>query len=374
MQHRAHVLLALAVDEMLLVIRLAQKCQRHTVAAERRLDDVGDIVLVRLGVKVFQALAGCFLMTAEVVVRAVGNAPELAPIGEREGVFDVGRGTGVERELCRLMVAQAQVLFLDAEAQQPLFAVVLPVGKPLEVRVGLAEEFALHLLKLAGPEGEVARGDLVAERLADLADAERKLSSRRALDVCEVHEDALRGLRAQIAGRRRVLGDADGSLEHEVKLADGGEIVLAADGADDVFMLGDELVHLVEAHGVDIDLGMLVADQLVGAMTRLARLAVEQRVGEAGDVTGCDPGLRVHDDGSVETDVVGALLHEFLEPCLFDIVFELHTERTVVPAVCQTAVDFAAGEDKAAVFAEVDDHIEGLFGIFHAYIRPPDVI
>ena len=89
---------------------------------------------------------------------------------------------------------------------------------------------------------------------------------------------------------------------------------------------------------------------------------------------GCDPGLRVHDDGSVETDVVRALLHEFLEPCLFDVVFELHTERTVVPAVCQTAVDFAAGEDKAAVFAEVDDHIEGLFGIFHAYIRPPDVI
>ena len=77
-------------------------------------------MFIRLGVKILQTLAGGFLMTAKVVVCAVCNAPELAPIGEREGVFDVGRGTGIERELCGLMVAQAQVLFLDAEAQQPL--------------------------------------------------------------------------------------------------------------------------------------------------------------------------------------------------------------------------------------------------------------
>ena len=61
-------------------------------------------------------------MTAKVVVRAVGNAPELTPVGEREGVFDIGRGTGVERELRRLMVTQTQVLFLDAKAQQPVLA------------------------------------------------------------------------------------------------------------------------------------------------------------------------------------------------------------------------------------------------------------
>ena len=137
-------------------------------------------------------------MAAQVVVGAVGNAPQLAPVGEREGVLDVGGGAAVEGQLGGLVVAQAQIFFLDAKAQQPVLAVVLPVGEPLQVGVGLAEELALHLLKLAGTEGEVARGDLVAERLADLADTEGQLAAGRALDVRKVDEDALRGLGAQV--------------------------------------------------------------------------------------------------------------------------------------------------------------------------------
>ena len=152
------------------------------------------------------------------------------------GILNVGGGAGVEGQLSRLVVAQAQVLFVDAQAQQPVLAVVLPVGEPLEVGAGLAEELALHLLELAGTEGEVARGDLVAEGLADLADAEGQLAAGGALDVGEVHEDALRGLGAQIAGRGGILGDADGGLEHQVELADGGKVMLAADGADDLVM------------------------------------------------------------------------------------------------------------------------------------------
>ena len=111
-------------------------------------------------------------MTAQVVVGAVCNAPQLAPVGEGEGILDVGGGAAVEGQLCRLVVAQAQMLLFDAEAQQPVLAVVLPVGEPLEVGAGLAEELQLHLLKLPGAEGEVAGGDLVAEGLADLADPE----------------------------------------------------------------------------------------------------------------------------------------------------------------------------------------------------------
>ena len=51
-------------------------------------------------------------------------------------------------------------------------AVVDPVLVPLLVGARLAEELQLHLLELAGAEDEVARRDLVAEGLADLADAE----------------------------------------------------------------------------------------------------------------------------------------------------------------------------------------------------------
>ena len=70
---------------------------------------------------------------------------------------------------------RAQVFLLDAQGQQPLEAEVLPIGKPLQIGAGLAEELAFHLLKFPGAEGEVAGGDLVAEGFAHLAHAEGEL-------------------------------------------------------------------------------------------------------------------------------------------------------------------------------------------------------
>ncbi len=60
------------------------------------------------------------------------------------------------------------------------------VREPLEFGAGLDEELQFHLLELAGPEDEVAGGDLVSEGLADLADPERDLPAGGALDVPEV--------------------------------------------------------------------------------------------------------------------------------------------------------------------------------------------
>ena len=312
-------------------------------------------MLVGLLIEVGKILAGSLLMTAEVVIGAVGNAPQLAPIGEREGVFYIGSCAGVERKLGRLMVTQTEVFLLDAQRQQPVFAEVFPVSKPLKVGARLAEELALHLLKLTGAEDEVARGDLVTECLADLANAERQLFAGGALDVCEVYENALSGLGTQVAGGAGVLGNADGSLEHEVELADGCEVVLAADGADDILVGSNKCVHLVKGHCVDIDLVVLLGDKLVGSVAGFAGLAVEQRVREAGHVAGGDPGLGVHDDGGVKTDIVGAFLNELLQPGFLDIVLELHAERAVVPAVCKSAVDLAACVNIAAVLAQGDD-------------------
>ena len=220
-------------------------------------------------------------MTAEVVIGAVCNAPQLAPVGERKGVFDVGGGAGVECKLSRLMIAQTQVFLAYAQRQQPVFAEVFPVSEPLKVGAGFAEELAFHLLKLADAEDEVARGDLIAEGLADLAYAEGQLFARGALDVCKVNENALSGLGTQITGGAGVLGNADGGLEHEVELADWGEIMLSADGADDILVRGYELVHLVESHRVNVYLVVLFADELVGAVACFAGAAVEQRVREA---------------------------------------------------------------------------------------------
>ena len=58
-------------------------------------------------------------------------------------------------------------------------------------------------------------------------------------------------------------------------------------------------------------------------------------------------------------------LDKFFQPSLFDVVFELNAERTVVPAVGETAIDFAAGEDITAALAEIDNHIKRFFAVFH---------
>ena len=63
---------------------------------------------------------------------------------------------------------------------------------------GRNEVLHLHLLELERAEDEVAGRDLVAERLADLRDAERRLAPGDLGDVLEVDEDALRGLGAEV--------------------------------------------------------------------------------------------------------------------------------------------------------------------------------
>ena len=141
--------------------------------------------------------------------------------------------------------------------------------------------------------------------------------------------------------------------------------MLAADRADNVLVVGDELIHLIKAHGIHIDLGMLLTDQLIGTVACLAGTAVQQGVREAGNVAGGHPGLGVHNDGGIQAHIVGALLDKLLQPCFLDVVLELNAQGTVVPAVGKTAIDLRTGEHVTTVLAEIDDHIKGLFALFH---------
>ena len=52
-------------------------------------------------------------MLLEVIVRAVGDAPQLAP-AEREEVFKVRGRLGIEGELVLLVVAQAELFTVQA--------------------------------------------------------------------------------------------------------------------------------------------------------------------------------------------------------------------------------------------------------------------
>ena len=245
-----------------------------------------------------------------------------------------------------------------------------PVLEPLEVGVGLAEELEFHLLKFADTENEVSGSDLVAEGLTDLSDTEGKLLTGSSLHVCEVYKDTLSGFGTKINGVLCVLGNTLEGLEHQVELTDIGEVVLAAGGAGDVVVL-NKVLHFLLAEGID---GLLegntllstpVLNKLVGTETLLALTAIHKRIGEAAEVTRCDPGLRIHQDSGIESDVIGIFLDELLPPSTLDVVLQLGTERAVVPSVSQTAVDLAARVNKSAALGEVDDSLHFLFVVKH---------
>jgi hypothetical protein len=63
------------------------------------------------------------------------------------------------------VLAKDEVLAGEADGLPPFHAEVAPEGVPGVGLIGMAEELELGLLELARAEGEVARRDLVAERL-----------------------------------------------------------------------------------------------------------------------------------------------------------------------------------------------------------------
>ena len=155
------------------------------------------VPLVVLLVEVGEVLAGELGVLHEVVVSPLRDALELAPApGIAE--LDVARARGIVRELVGLVRADAEHVFGDPVLGVPAVPLADPVFEPLRSLVGRHEEFHLHLLELTRAEDEVPRGDLVAERLADLRDTERRFLACGRLHVLEVDEDALRGLEAQI--------------------------------------------------------------------------------------------------------------------------------------------------------------------------------
>ena len=184
--------------------------------------------------------------------------------------------------------------------------------------------------------------DLVAERLADLGDPERRLAARELEHVLEVEEDALGRLGPEEDGRAGLLHGADRRLEHQVELARLGEVALRR--------LARVLGGLAPARQVA---------EMVGAEALAARLAVDERVGEAREVARRLPRARVLDDRRVERDDVVALLDHRPPPRVDHVVLEQHAVVPVVVRVGDAAVDVGRGEDEAAALAERDDFVHG---------------
>ena len=89
-QHGAHIVLAVFIlTDHFLIVCLAQKCQCHTVTAQRRLDDIGDIVLVCFVIEIGQILAGSLLMATQIVVGTVSAMPHSSPHSVKGKVYSI---------------------------------------------------------------------------------------------------------------------------------------------------------------------------------------------------------------------------------------------------------------------------------------------
>ena len=119
--------------------------------------------------------------------------------------------------------------------------------------------------------------------------------------------------------------------------------------------------------GHALDLG------IVGAKALLAVLAVDERIGEAGDVAARLPDPRVHQDRGVEPLDVVARAHHRVPPALLDVLLELDAERAVVPHGAGAAVDLRRLEDEAAALAERHELFEdvGCGHVWKVFDVPP---
>ena len=274
--------------------------------------------------------------------------------GEPEPVLDVDGALRVVAQLLLRVLEEAHVLGVEAEVHVPVPALLQPVLVPLLVRARHDEELHLHLLELAGAEDEVAGRDLVAEALAGLPDAERRLLARGVHDVQVVDEDALRGLGTQVVHGGGILDGTDRGPQHAVEVARLGEVALGA-----AVRAGD----VGEAVGRRPPVLLLVGlDQLVGAPALVAVLALGQGVGERRDVAGRLPHLGREDDGRVQADDVIATADDRLPPLPAHVLLELHAQRAVVPCRAGAPVDLRRREHEPAALAQIDDGINAISG------------
>ena len=280
-----------AAFEFFFLVRFAKDSQHESVGADGVFHDVGDILLVGDGVEVIHILARIFLVAGEVVIGAVVDAVEFRP-ADREEVLDIAGRFRVMREF--VVIFEAQVFFLEAEAEQEVFGSLFIFFVVLKIGAFFAEPLVFHLFELDGAENEVSGGDFVAERFADLRDAERHFCARGALNVQKVYEFALRGFGAQVDFILALVGDAAGCFEHKVERTDGRPVMFAAVRAGD-FVFFDVGFHFLVGHGVGIDLAFgMRFDQIICAEACFAFFAVHFRVGKGSGVAACFPHAGIH--------------------------------------------------------------------------------
>ena len=321
----------------LFLVGVQQQVEEGAVYAARSLDDPGNVALLGFGIGIAQILAAKLAVTREVPVLSPVDALPFLP-AKHGLVFDIEGLFRVVRQFVRPMCAEAQAILVVDDALVPLKTPLFPVIKPLLHLAGMHEELQIPLLELALAEQEVARRDLVAEGLPDLANAKRYLHARGLQYVFVVQVDVLARFTAQVGLHALALDHADVGFHHQVEGARLGQFATT----DRAFVLRQVLRW-----------------QVIDAETAFAILAVHQPVDKVLDMPAGLPHTRMGDDRALDADDVIVGLHHRPPPEAADIVAQFDAERPEVINAGDPAVNLRVGVDKAASLTKRDDLLNG---------------
>ena len=267
-------------------------------------------------------------MLCQVVIRTICDTPKLAP-SKWEQELNIGRCLTIERKLLFLVISYTHLSFFHAKRFQPINTELFPICKPLQIRIRLTEELKLHLLKLTCTECKVTRCDLVTERLSDLSNTKWDLLARCTLYILKVYKNTLCCLRTKIYGILRILSNALECLKHQVELTDLRKVLLATAWTANFFFFNIVFHLLVRpcintAFYCNAIFCHVVLDHLICTETLMTLFTIHQRIGEASQMTGCHPCLRIHQNRAVNTYIVRIFTNKFLPPSLLYIILKLN--------------------------------------------------
>ena len=164
-------------------------------------------------------------------------------------------------------------------------------------------------------------------------------------------------------GRLRLVSSTFLKLTNMPCAVSGPQVDLGAGALDGP---GEGLEHEVELAGLGEGARLAAARarvrvlELVEAVPLLAVAAVDERVGEVGQVARGLPDGGRPEDGGVEADDVVAQLHHRAPPLVLHVAQQQHAERAVVVGRPEAAVDLRRREHEPAPLAQVHDLVEQL--------------
>ena len=133
-------------------------------------------------------------------------------------------------------------------------------------------------------------------------------------------------------------------------------------------VLFDEIFHLFLAPCIhtflqcDTFFCTVVFNQLICTETFMTFLTIHQRVGKTSQMSGSYPCLRIHQDCTVNTHIIWIFLNKFFPPGFFYVIFQFHTQITVIPGICQASVNLGTRIYKTSGLCKCDN-------LFHCFFH-----